>query len=339
LFYRQHLQAASFVQQKKTATAFWITGRQRGELRTSNLPPCGKDEVRIRTLYSGISLGTEAIVFNNAVPSSESQRMRAPFQEGDFPAPVKYGYINVGRVEEGPDSLCGRSVFCLYPHQTQYIVPSSAITLLPPEIPAERAVLTANLETAVNALWDASASIGDRITVIGAGVVGCLVGWLAAGIPGCDVELIDVNPERKSVCQALGLNFSLPDNAQNDRDLLIHTSATQSGLATALNLAAFEATILELSWYGDQSISIPLGGTFHSKRLQLRSSQVGQIAQSQRSRWDYKRRLMLALSLLKEDSLDNLISGESAFSDLPETYHYLFTKGRHSLCHRIKYDA
>ena len=327
------------MQQKQTTTAFWITDKQHGELRTTELPQCRNGEVSIQTLYSAISLGTEALVFNNAVPSTEYQRMRAPFQEGEFPTPVKYGYINVGRVDDGPEALCGRLVFCLYPHQTRYVVPSDAVTLLPAEIPAERAILAANLETAINALWDASASIGDRITIIGAGVIGCLVGWLAAGIPGCDVELIDVNPERAAVCSTLGLNFSLPENAQGDRDLLIHTSATQSGLTTALQLAGFEATILELSWYGDKLITIPLGGTFHSKRLQLRSSQVGQIAPRQRSRWDYKRRLTLALSLLTDDALDNLISGESAFADLPETFQYLVNEGRHSLCHRIKYDV
>ena len=327
------------MQNNNTATAFWITGKQRGELRTTELPPHTNEEVRIRTLYSAISLGTEALIFNNAVPSTEYERMRAPFQEGEFPTPIKYGYINVGRVEDGPDSLRGRVVFCLYPHQTHYIVSSDAVTLLPTDIPAERAVLAANLETAINALWDASVSIGDRITIVGAGVVGCLVGWLAASIPGCDVELIDINSERAAVCQALGLQFSLPESAQNDRDLLIHTSATQDGLTTALQLAGFEATILELSWYGDKMTTIPLGGAFHSKRLQLRSSQVGQIAPNQRSRWDYKRRLTLALSLLNDDALDNLISGESAFADMPQTFQYLINEGRHSLCHRIKYGV
>lgn len=327
------------MQQKQTTTAFWITAKQRGELRTTELPARGNDEVSIQTQYSAISLGTESLVFNNAVPSTEYQRMRAPFQEGEFPTPVKYGYMNVGRVEDGPEPLRGRSVFCLYPHQTRYIVPSDAVTLLPENIPVERAVLAANLETAINALWDASASIGDRISIIGGGVIGCLVGWLAAGIPGCDVELIDINPERASVCKALGLKFSLPENAQDNRDLLIHTSATQSGLTTALQLAGFEATILELSWYGDKLISIPLGGAFHSKRLQLRSSQVGQIALKQRSRWNYKRRLELALTLLEDDALDSLISGESAFADMPQTFQYLINEGRHSLCHRIKYDV
>ena len=327
------------MQQNNTATAFWITGKQRGELRTTELPPNGNDEVRVRTLYSAISLGTEALIYNNAVPVTEYQRMRAPFQEGEFPAPIKYGYMNVGQVEDGPTTLRGRSVFCLYPHQTHYIVPTDAVTLLPAGIPAERAVLAANLETAINALWDASVSIGDRITIVGAGVVGCLVGWLAKNIPGCDVELIDINTERAAVCKALGLKFSLPENAQDNRDLLIHTSATQNGLTTALQLAGFEATILELSWYGDKLITIALGGAFHSKRLQLRSSQVGQIAPSQRSRWNYKRRLTLALSLLTDDTLDYLISGESAFTDLPQTFQYLVNEGRHSLCHRIKYDV
>ncbi|MFK7855371.1 MAG: zinc-binding alcohol dehydrogenase [Granulosicoccus sp.] len=322
-----------------TATAFWITDKQRGEIRSAELPELLRDQVRIQTLYSGVSLGTEALVFNHAVPSSEFQRMRAPFQEGEFPSPVKYGYINVGKVLEGPHDLCGQNVFCLYPHQTHYIVPSDSVTLIPLDVPAERAILAANLETAINALWDASAHIGDKISIVGAGVIGCLVGWLANSIPGCDVELIDINPERASVCDALGLTFSLPHQARGQRDLLIHTSATQEGLNTALQLAGFEATILELSWYGDKPVSVELGGSFHSRRLQLRSSQVGQIATAQRSRWDYKRRLKLALSLLNDERLDNLITGESSFSELPSTFQYLMKNGRDSLCHRIKYDV
>lgn len=322
-----------------TASAFWITDYQRGEIRRAALPDLKHDQVKVQTLYSGVSLGTEALVFNHAVPASEFQRMRAPFQDGDFPSPVKYGYINVGKVLEGPDDLRGQNVFCLYPHQTHYIVPGNAVSLIPPDVPAERAILAANLETAINALWDASAQIGDHITIIGAGVIGCLVGWLANSIPGCDVELIDINPERANVCNALGLSFSLPGQARDQRDLIIHTSATQAGLTTALELADFEATILELSWYGDKPVSVALGGSFHSKRLQVRSSQVGHIATTQRARWDYKRRLKLALSLLNDEKLDNLISGESSFTELPSTFQYLMKNGRDSLCHRIKYDV
>ena len=263
--------------------------------------------------------------------------MRAPFQEGDFPFPVKYGYNNVGVVEEGPEALLGQPVFCLSPHQTRFNVPADAVTPIPAQIPAERAVLCANLETAINALWDAQPNIGDRITVVGGGVVGCLVAWLAVKIPGCEVELVDINARRRSIADRLGADFRFPTDASNERDLVIHASASEQGLRTALELAGFEATVLELSWYGDKAVSVPLGQAFHSRRLQLRSSQVGQIAPAQRSRWDYRRRLALAMKLLEDETLDCLISGESEFVTLPETLAQLTLDGNDVLCHRIRY--
>ena len=319
------------------AEAFWNTGVRKSEIRPVALPPRGPAEVTVRSLYSAISRGTESLVFNGTVPVSEYQRMRAPFQEGDFPFPVKYGYINVGVVEEGPEALLGQSVFCLYPHQTRFNVPADAVTPIPAQIPATRAVLCANLETAINALWDAQPNIGDRITVVGGGVVGCLVAWLAARIPGCEVELVDINARRRSIADRLGADFRLPKDASNERDLVIHASASEQGLRTALELAGFEATVLELSWYGDKAVSVPLGQAFHSRRLQLRSSQVGQIAPAQRSRWDYRRRLALAMKLLEDETLDCLISGESDFVTLPETLARLTLDGNDVLCHRIRY--
>lgn len=320
------------------ATAFWITATMQSEIRPVVLPPCTEDQVRIRTLFTAISRGTESLVYKGKVPPTEYERMRAPFQEGNFPYPLKYGYINVGRVEQGPDNFLGKNIFCLFPHQTQYVVPVSAITVLPDGVPPERAVLCANMETAVNALWDAAPAIGDKITIVGGGVVGCLVAWLAARIPGCDVELVDIKTECADVATALGARFCTPNEASDERDLIIHASASEQGLHTALDLAAFEATVLELSWYGDTEIRVPLGGAFHSKRLQLRSSQVGHIALSQRARWSYSRRLNLAMSFLHEPVLDQLISGESTFKELPETLKQLATEGRYTLCHRIRYD-
>lgn len=320
------------------AAAFWNTGVREAEIRPVVLAARGPAEVTVRSLYSAISRGTESLVFNGTVPSSEYQRMRAPFQEGDFPFPVKYGYINVGVVEQGPAPLLGQSVFCLFPHQTRFNVPADAVTPIPPQIPAARAVLCANLETAINALWDAQPGIGDRITVVGGGVVGCLVAWLAARMPGCEVELVDINARRRAEAEKLGASFRLPHEASDERDLVIHASASEQGLQSALQLAGFEATVLELSWYGDKCVSVPLGQAFHSRRLQLRSSQVGQIAPAQRARWDYRRRLALAMKLLEDETLDCLISGESDFQSLPQTLARLSRVGEDALCHRIRYD-
>jgi len=321
-----------------TAQAFWTTALGTGEIRTETLPKPGPDEVQVRTLYSGISRGTERLVFHGMVPFSQYQAMRAPFQAGDFPAPVKYGYCNIGIVAAGPKPLKGRAVFCLYPHQSAYVVPATAVVPLPPDVPPARAVLAANMETALNGLWDAPPPLGGRVAVIGAGVVGCLTAYLAAKIPGCQVQLIDINPVKATIAEKLNVAFVPPEQAQGDCDLVIHTSGAPAGLVTALSLAAFEATVLELSWFGDQTVSLPLGEAFHSRRLTLRASQVGQVATGQRGRWSHRRRLETALALLADPLLENLITGESPFNRLPQTMTELCQPNDDSLCHRIVYS-
>ena len=321
------------------ARAFWVAAPGRGEIRGEALRPPADGEVVIRALYSGISRGTEALVFDGRVPPSEWERMRAPFQSGDFPGPVKYGYASVGRVEDGPDGLRGRAVFALYPHQTQYVVPADAVHVIPETVPPARAVLAANMETAINGLWDARPHVGDRIAVVGAGTVGCLTAWLAARIHGCEVELVDVNPQREAVAQALGVAFSTPDRAAAEADVVIHASGAPEGLPLALRLAGLEATVVELSWYGDRVVSLPLGAAFHARRLAIASSQVGRIAPAQRPRWDTRRRMRLALSLLADPALDVLVTGESAFDELPAVMAALAARPGNALCHRIRYPG
>src|SRR5262245_24465819 len=321
----------------RDARSFWIVGPGQGEIRSEPLREPNEQEVLVRTLYSGISRGTEALILNGAVPVSEFGRMRAPFQDGDFPAPVKYGYLNVGVVEKGPASLQGAAVFCLYPHQTRYVVPADAVYRIPDIVPPKRAVLAANLETAVNGLWDAEPRLGDRIAIVGAGVLGCLAAWLCNRIPGCEVELIDINPDRARVAAVLSVPFGIPERATAGADLVIHASGTAEGLATALELAGFEATVLELSWYGNRKPAVPLGEAFHSKRLTLRSSQVGTVAMAQRSRWDTRRRMELALKLLSDTKLDALITGESRFEELPMVMPEIAACAGSTLCHRIVY--
>ena len=320
------------------ARAFWTVAPGRGEIRVETLPVPTPEDVVVRALYSGISRGTESTVFRGRVPASEYQRMRAPFQAGEFPAPIKYGYSSVGVVERGPDDWRGRTVFALYPHQTRYVVPAHAAFAVPGGVPPARAVLAANVETAINGLWDARPHLGDRIVVIGGGAVGCLVAWLAGRMPGCQVELVDVNPQRALVARALGVSFASPDTVSSGADVVVHASGSPEGLGLALRIAGFEAAIVEMSWYGDQTVALPLGEAFHAKRLTLRSSQVGHLAASQRTRWDTRRRMQLALSLLADPALDALITGESAFEDLPETMARVSTLPRDTLCHRIKYE-
>jgi len=317
--------------------AFWVVAPGHGELRREAVPARTGREASVRALYSGVSRGTEALVFNGCVPESEYRRMRSPFQAGDFPGPVKYGYASVGRVVDGPDTLAGKLVFCLYPHQQRYVVPTEALYPLPESVPASRAVLAANLETALNAVWDSGASPGDRVAVVGGGSVGCLAAWVLGRMPGCDVELIDPNRKRAAIAEAFGIAFAQPARATPDADVVLHMSGSPEGLSLALRLAAFEATVCECSWYGTRSVSLPLGEAFHSRRLILKSSQVGSVAASHRARWTLRRRMELALALLTDPALDLLINSESALEELPQVMQRLARAPGDTIMHRVSY--
>jgi threonine dehydrogenase-like Zn-dependent dehydrogenase len=319
------------------ARAFWIATPGRGELRRAPLAPPREGEVLVRAVASGVSRGSESLVFMGRVPESQRQAMRCPFQQGDFPAPVKYGYASVGVVEAGDAPWLGRRVFCLHPHQDRYVVPAEAVLAIPDAVPDTRAVLAANMETAVNGLWDAAPRLGDRIAVIGAGVVGALMAALAARLPGTAVELVDIDPARAALAAALGCRFARPETASGEADLVIHASGSAAGLATALRLAGFEATVLEMSWYGDASVPAPLGEAFHARRLVLRSSQVGAVAPAQRARWPRNRRLALALDLLADPVFDRLITGECRFDELPQVMARLATMPAGALCQVVRY--
>jgi 2-desacetyl-2-hydroxyethyl bacteriochlorophyllide A dehydrogenase len=323
----------------RTARAYWLREPGFGEIRSADLPDPGAGEVLVRTLFSGVSRGTESLVFAGGVPESQYAAMRAPFQEGDFPGPVKYGYLSVGRVEVGPEDLCDRTVFCLHPHQTAYVVPVEAVTVVPGDVPARRAVLAGTLETAVNALWDARPLLGDRVAVVGAGMVGLCVARLLAGIPGTEVTVVDTDASRADVAEALEVGFARPGDAPDGFDAVIHASGTGSGLQTSLDLLAADGVVTDLSWYGDAPVELRLGGRFHSSRLGVRASQVGEIAEARRGRRTHADRTALALRLLADPAFDVLLTGESPFEELPEVMGKLASGSIPALCHTITYTA
>jgi NADPH:quinone reductase-like Zn-dependent oxidoreductase len=323
-------------QPSRAAQACWIVSPGHAEIRDESLPALAEGQVQVRTLHTAVSRGTEGLVFRGEVPASEWQRMRAPFQSGDFPGPVKYGYVNVGIVEAGPAELLGRTVFCLFPHQTRYQVDAAAVLPLPAGVPAARAVLAAQMETALNALWDATTARGGRVSVVGGGAIGLLVAWLAVHEYACQVQVIDTETSRAGLAESLGATFRLPEHAMGGADLVVHTSATSAGLATALRLAAFEATVLELSWYGNQAVNVPLGEAFHSQRLTLKCSQVGHVAPAMRDNWSHRDRLARALSLLTDPVLDGLITDTAPFHQLPQVLERLAgSTAPGTLCQRI----
>ena len=320
------------------AHAFWLREPGSGEIRPAPLPEPAHDDVVVRTLRSGVSRGTETLVFRGAVPPGQYAAMRAPFQEGEFPGPVKYGYLSVGTVEHGPPHLLGRTVFCLYPHQTSYVVPAAAVSVVPADVPPARAVLAGTVETAVNALWDATPLVGDRVAVVGAGMVGCCVARLLARFPGVEATLVDVDPGRAGVAAELGVGFALPDAAPEACDLVLHASATSAGLQRSLELLAPEGTVVDLSWYGDSEVRLSLGGEFHARRLGIRASQVGTVSPARSARRTAAERLALALELLRDRAFDALITGTSRFDELPDVMQRLAAGTLPALCHTITYE-
>ena len=321
------------------ALAFWVREPGHGEIREEVVPDPGPGEVLVRTVRSGVSRGSETLVFRGGVPAHLHATMRAPFQDGDFPGPVKYGYLNVGVVERGAPDLVGRTVFSLFPHQTAYVVPAGAVTPVPEDVPASRAVLTGTVETAVNALWDAGPLVGDRVTVVGAGMVGCCLARLLARLPGTEVTLVDTNPARAATADALGVGFALPGEAADGRDLVLHTSATSEGLQLSLDLLVAEGSVVDLSWYGDTEVRLSLGGRFHSDRLAIRASQVGAVSPARRATRTTSERLALALDLLRDPAFDAVLTGTSEFARLPEVMADLDSGRLPALCHSLTYPT
>ncbi len=319
------------------ARSLWYAAPGQLELREENLNVLASGCCRVRMLWSGISRGTESLVFSGSVPESEWQRMRAPFQAGEFPFPVKYGYAAVGIVEQGPSELVGKTVFVLHPHQDIFDVQVDAVTVLPEGLPAKRAVLAANMETALNAVWDAQIAPCDSVVVIGAGVVGALAAWLCGQIAGTEITLVDVDAGRAALAASLDVRFALPPDAPKDCDVVIHASGNPAGLIHALSLAGLEATVLEMSWYGDKQVNLPLGSAFHSRRLRLVSSQVGQIPPLRRPRWDYRRRLNAALDLLGDARLDALLAEPVRFTAMPIRAAQIFAAQSGVLAQVIEY--
>jgi threonine dehydrogenase-like Zn-dependent dehydrogenase len=317
--------------------ALWYVAPGKAELRPATIGDRKPDEVLVRSLYSGLSRGTERLIFEGRVPESEWGRMKAPAQEGEFPFPVKYGYATVGEVEDGPAALKGKKVFALYPHQERFVLPADKVFTVPDDVPAKRATLAANMETALNILWDGNAQPGDRIAIVGGGIVGALVAALASKIPGAEVTLVDIDPSREKTAKAVGAAFALPKNAPKEADLVIHTTASAEGLTLALELAGVEATIVEASWYGAGMVNVPLGDAFHSRRLRLVSSQVGNICASRAKRWNMRRRLEAAIGLLADDRLDALVGEEVPFAELPQQLSRLLSRSAPGLGALVRY--
>jgi hypothetical protein len=315
--------------------ALWYVAKKQAEFRDGAIAAPSGGEVQVRARFGAISRGTERLVFEGRVPESEYERMRAPFMGGAFPHPVKYGYSIVGTVENG--ARRGRTVFVLHPHETEFVVPEEATIPVPDTVPPQRAVLAANMETALNAVWDGAPGPADRIAIVGGGVVGLLVARLCARMPATRVSVIDIVPDRRELAEALGAGYATPDTAPENCDVVFHASASSAGLSTALRIAGEESAVIELSWYGSSEVTAPLGEAFHSRRLRLLSSQVGKVAASHRARWTYHQRLSAALNLLDDPALDQLLAPPVDFMDLPARLPAILAADADVRCPLIRY--
>ncbi|MFC8039624.1 zinc-binding alcohol dehydrogenase [Paenarthrobacter sp. NPDC057355] len=318
------------------ATAYWVTKSGDGELRPEAIENPKEEEALVRTLYSGVSRGTERVVHEGRVPERVADLMQAPHQEGEFPGPVKYGYLSVGVVEQGPEEWIGKTIFSLHPHQDFYVVPTSQLTPIPADVPARRAVLTGIVEVAINAIWEAGPRLGDRVAVVGGGLVGGILATLLRKYPLGRLQLVDADPEKRNLAEKLGIEFAGPDNADNDNDIVFHCSATNDGLKLSLQLAGDDSDVIELSWFADKDVILPLGEDFHARRLNIRSSQVGAVALPRRHRRTNAQRLQEAAAQLKDPLFDTFLTSECQFQNLPSTLVKLFERPG-GFCHVVAY--
>ena len=320
------------------AHAYWVTETGDGELRQEALPERQEGEALVRTLYSGVSRGTERVVHEGRVPERVADLMQAPHQEGDFPGPVKYGYLSVGTVEQGPEEWVGKTVFSLHPHQDFYVIPTSQLTAIPEDVPARRAVLTGIVEVAINALWEAGPRLGDRVAVVGGGLVGGVLATLLRKYPLGRLQLVDADPEKRKLAETINIEFAEPEVAKSDNDIVFHCSASNEGLKLSLQLAGDDSDVIELSWFADKEVTLPLGEDFHARRLNIRSSQVGAVALPRRHRRTNAQRLEQAARELKDPLFDTFLTSECQFRNLPTTLVKLFERPG-GFCHVVAYPT
>jgi 2-desacetyl-2-hydroxyethyl bacteriochlorophyllide A dehydrogenase len=323
-----------------------------GELRTEPLPPLGADEVAVRAVASGISAGTELLVYRGQVPADLPLDLLT--LAGSFRYPIKYGYASVGRVTAVGaavrDLAPGALVFALHPHQDAYVLPAERAVPLPAGVPADHGVFLANLETAVNVALDAAPRLGETVLLCGLGVVGLLVlqALLRTGVE--QVIAVDPLPHRRALAERLGAALAIApsdDLAAQVRahthgrgaDLAVEISGAPAALGPAIEAVADEGTVVVASWYGTKPVPLQLGGHFHRGRVRLRSSQVGHLDPALAPRWDYARRLAVAQRLLTTLPLADLISHRLPFADAPAAFALLDQRPDQALQIVLTYDS
>ncbi|HSQ79372.1 MAG TPA: zinc-binding alcohol dehydrogenase [Candidatus Bathyarchaeia archaeon] len=301
------------------ARAFWLTRKGRGALKAETLDYPGGDWCVVRAMFSAVSPGTERLVAMDRVPAALRQEMRCPYMGGRFPFPVKYGYSLVGEVVQGPAELRGRVVHVLHPHQDFCVVRAKDVRPLPAGVPPARATLASNLETAITAAWDAEVMIGERILVVGFGVVGSLVARVLALGPAFEVTVAETRPDRRRLAESLGFRVA-EGRGEGHFDLAFDTSGAAAGLRSAVESVGLEGRVVAVSWFGTAPVPLDLGGTFHSRRKRIIGSQVSRLPGGLGPRWDTARRTELVFRLLERPEFDLHVGPAVSFTELPKTY-------------------
>jgi len=301
------------------------------ELRSESVPPPGPGEVRIKTIASAISHGTEMLVYRGEVPADLA--LDLPTLAGSYSFPIKYGYASVGRVlDSGAESFSpGDLVFVHHPHQDTFVVPAELPVPLPEGLDPAAGLFFANVETALNVVHDAPLRLGETALVFGQGVVGLLITQLLE-LAGAGRVLV-VDPVKKRRDQALEVGADeafepggdLPDlilesTEGRGADLAVEVSSSGAALQAAIDAVAAEGTVVVASWYGTKPVALSLGGHFHRGRVRLRSSQVGGMNPELCSRWDRARRAEAVLRLLPRLRPERLVSHRIPFEDAPQAY-------------------
>ncbi len=319
-------------------TALWHLSESSTILKTTNIRNDHPTSCLIKSLYSLVSTGTERLVAQGKVPGNLQEAMKVPYMEGSFGFPLTYGYSLVGEIIEGPEHLISKNVHIMHPHQSMLYADEAHVALIPEDIPSKRAVLISNLETAINAVWDSEVTLGENVFVAGFGTIGSLLCQVLRKFPAIDLHVLEPNQARCEKARSWGFNavqaITLPEPPF---DVAFNTSCHENGLQVCIDSVGYEGKVVELSWYGTQSVNINLGKSFHHFRKQIISSQVSQIPGHKLSRWDYRRRKALAFDLLKDPFFDELLTDEISFEDAPVFFQNLRNGTIDSVGTTIKY--
>jgi 2-desacetyl-2-hydroxyethyl bacteriochlorophyllide A dehydrogenase len=305
-----------------SARELWFTAPGRVELREGAAVSVQEGQVRVRGLRSGVSQGTELLLFKGEGPTPFDPSLDTP---GTPTYPRRYGYAWVGEVTESRAAAVqvGTRIFGLLPHGDEHVVHAARLRALPDDVPAERAVLAANLETALNVVWDAGVALGDEVVVLGGGVVGSLVGHVAR-LGGAQARVLEPSEPRRRAAQRLGLDAVSPESAGSKlADIVVEASGNPAALDQAISLAREEGVVAVASFYGERVAAVRLGSEFHRRRLSLKASQVSRLPPSRAPGWSFERRFGLVARLLADSRLDALLERPLPFAEAPAWYAHL----------------